>query len=95
MRDRTTQSAGEPNYRGNRTPEALAGLYPTLDGPVILFDQVEVTADAEPAGFGQSPFIFQLRDSGRVSAVTVGVDHARLGVVLPVLVQNSILGPIW
>src|SRR5215510_12837155 len=75
---------------GARTPgspegtEALARVDPSLDRAVVLFqDVIQVRHQSVPTVLVQSAFSFQPHDCGRVRAVTVGVDDARHGMVLP------------
>src|SRR5690349_14801072 len=80
--NRFVTGQGAPS--GPKGPKTLAGLHPALDGPVVLFHHViEITPDAMAAGFVQNPVGLELHDGGWVSAVAVGVDHPRRGVVLP------------
>ena len=56
----------------------LTGADPSLDGPVILLQNVVKIPDRSvPTAFVQIAFGFELHDRRRVRAVTVGVDDAR------------------
>jgi hypothetical protein len=56
----------------------------SLDRPVVLFqDVIQVRHRPLPTVFVQSAFSFEPHDRRRVRAVTIGVDDARHGMVLP------------
>ena len=62
----------------------LTRVDPSLDRPMILFqDVIQVRHGPVPAVFIQSACGFEPHDRRRVRAVTVGIDDARHGMVLP------------
>jgi hypothetical protein len=76
--------AGEGLAHRPNGSEMLANFDPPFDGPMVLRHHIlKVRAHPMPAGFGQSPFGFELCDGGWVGTVTIGVDHPRCGVILP------------
>ena len=63
--------------------EALAGVNPPLDGPVVLLqDIIEVRHRPVLAAGVQRSFTLELSDRGRVSRMPIGVDDTRRGMVL-------------
>ena len=62
----------------------LTRVYPPLDGPVILFqDVIEVLHRSMLAVLLQNTLVFELHNRRRVSGMLVGVDDSRHGMVLP------------
>jgi hypothetical protein len=76
--------AGDSAPRTPERAEVLTRVDPTLDRAVVLLEHVIQIGDwPMPTILAQIAFGFELRDGGRVRAVTVGVDNAGHGMVLP------------
>ena len=74
--------------------EALAGVNPPLDGPVVLLqDIIEVRHRPVLAAGVQRSFPLELSDRGRVSRMPIGVDDTRRGMVLWLWPGSALLRP--
>src|SRR6202521_2942665 len=73
---------------GDRTPSSpegtkmLACAHPAFDGPVILFQNIEVLHRSMPAILLQSLLGFEPHDGRWITGVLVGVDDPRRRMVL-------------
>jgi len=75
--------AGQRAPGSPKRTEALAGVNPPLDGPVVLLqDIIEVGHRPVLAAGVQRSFTLELSDRGRVSCMPIGVDDTRRGMVL-------------
>src|SRR6266403_5714864 len=75
--------AGQRAPGSPKRSEALAGVNPPLDGPVVLLqDIIEVLHRPVLAAGVQRSFTLELSDGGRVSRMPIGVDDTRRGMVL-------------
>ena len=75
---------------GDRAPcspegaKMLACVNSTFDGPVVLFqDIIEVLYRTVLTILLKNAFSFELRDRQRITGVSVGIDYAGRGMVLP------------
>ena len=77
--------AGQRAPGSPKRTEALAGVNPPLDGPVVLLqDIIEVRHRPVLAAGVQRSFTLELSDRGRVSRMPIGVDNgARDGSAVP------------
>ena len=75
--------AGQRSPGSPKRTETLAGVNPSLDGPVVLLqDIIEVRHRPVLAARVQRSFTLELSDRGRVSRMPIGVDDTRRGMVL-------------
>src|ERR1700756_5556992 len=76
---------GDCAPRSPKGAKMLACADPSLDGPVVLFQDVIKTLHWSMAAFLlQNTVGFELNNGGRISGVLVGIDDSRRRMVLPV-----------
>jgi hypothetical protein len=77
--------AGQRAPGSPKRTEAVAGVNPPLDGPVVLFqDVINILHWSMVAFLLQNTIGFELSNGGRISGVLVGIDDSRRRMVFPV-----------